>query len=120
MSEKILMKKRSPLILILILSLFTPGNGQQTSPPAQQSTSDEDEVVRVTTNLVQIDVTVTDRDGRQVRDLRPEEFEVFEDGRQQTLTNFSYIGLDANAAAPQPSDKTKKLRAARAARAPSA
>lgn len=104
------MKKRSPLILILILSLFTSGNGQQTSPPAQQSESDEDEVVRVTTNLVQIDVTVTDRDGRQVRDLRPEEFEVFEDGRQQTLTNFSYIGLDANAAASQPSDKTKKPR----------
>src|SRR5215210_5580139 len=104
------MKKRASLILLLILSLFASGSGQKTSSPAQQTAQDEDEVVRVTTNLVQIDVTVTDRDGRQVTDLRPEEFEVFEDGRPQALSNFSYIGLDANAAAAQPSDRVKKPR----------
>ncbi|MDT4953680.1 MAG: hypothetical protein QOJ02_1818 [Acidobacteriota bacterium] len=107
---KVPMKKRASLILILILSLFTSIIGQKSSPAPQQNPPDEDEVVRVTTNLVQVDVTVTDRDGRQVTDLRPEEFEVFEDGRPQTLSNFSYIGLDANAAASQPSNKTAKPR----------
>ena len=104
------MKNRTALLLILILSLLTPVIGQKSSPVPQQNTPDDDEVVRVTTNLVQVDVTVTDRDGRQVRDLRPEEFEVFEDGRPQALTNFSYIGLDANAAASQPSGGAVKPR----------
>lgn len=108
--EKILVKKRSSLILVLILSLFVSGSGQTTSSSAQQTVPDDDEVVRITTNLVQIDVTVTDKDGRQVTDLRPEEFEVFEDGRPQALSNFSYIGLDVNAAASQPSDRARKPR----------
>lgn len=98
------MKKQTSLILILVLSFLTPIIGQQSSPAPQQNAPDEDDVVRITTNLVQIDVTVTDRDGRQVTDLRPEEFDVFEDGRQQPLTNFSYIGLN-NGVASQPSAK---------------
>jgi VWFA-related protein len=104
------MNRRTALIFILILSLFTSVTAQKSSPAPQQNAPDEAEVVRVTTNLVQIDVTVTDRDGRQVTDLRPEEFEVFEDGRQQALTNFSYVGLDANPVASQPSDRANKPR----------
>src|SRR5207237_1529905 len=42
-------------------------------------------------NRVQVDAGVTDSQGRQVTDLRPEEFEVREDGRTQSITNFSYI-----------------------------
>ncbi|MDT4967103.1 MAG: hypothetical protein QOJ64_1840 [Acidobacteriota bacterium] len=104
------MKKRAALLLTLVLSLLTSVIGQKSSPVPQQNAPDDDEVVRVTTNLVQVDVTVTDKNGRQVTDLRPEEFEVFEDGRPQALTNFSYIGLDANAAASQPSSGAVKPR----------
>ena len=56
--------------------------------PAQQ---DDDDVVRITTNLIQIDAVVVDKDGRHVTDLRPEDFEVLQDGRPQAITNFSYI-----------------------------
>lgn len=49
------------------------------------------DVVRIVTNLVAIDVIVTDKNGKQVTDLKPEDFEIFEDGKKQQLTNFSYI-----------------------------
>ncbi|HLM58413.1 MAG TPA: VWA domain-containing protein [Pyrinomonadaceae bacterium] len=48
-------------------------------------------MVRITTNLVQIDVVVTDKDGKQVTDLRPDEFEILEDDKRQQITNFSYV-----------------------------
>src|SRR5262249_8615869 len=35
--------------------------------------------------------TVTDKSGKQITNLRPEDFEVFQDGRQQKITNLSYI-----------------------------
>jgi VWFA-related protein len=64
------------------------------APPPQEPSrpSDvEDEVVRITTNLVQVDAVVTDGEGRHVSDLGPEDFEVLEDGRPQAITNFSFI-----------------------------
>jgi len=69
----------------------TPAPRQQPSPQPPPVELDEDEVVRITTNLVQVDAVVTDKDGRQVTDLRAEDFEVLEDGRPQPITNFSYV-----------------------------
>ena len=80
----------------------------QQPPPAPPPTgADEDEVVRITTNLVQVDAVVLDRDGRQVTDLRAEDFEVSEDGRAQAITNFSYIDTapaESRAAAARPGE----------------
>ncbi|HEX7316367.1 MAG TPA: VWA domain-containing protein [Pyrinomonadaceae bacterium] len=52
---------------------------------------DEDDVVRITANLVQIDAVVTDKKGRQVTDLKADEFEILADGKPQQITNFSYV-----------------------------
>lgn len=90
------MKKHASLIPILILSLLTSTIGQTQTPAPQQDS--DDEVVRITTNLVQVDAIVTDKTGKQVTDLRPDEFEILEDGRPQAITNFSYIETDAQAA----------------------
>ena len=48
-------------------------------------------VIRISTDLVQIDAVVTDKDGKGVVDLRPEDIEVFEDGRKQTVTHLQYV-----------------------------
>lgn len=40
-------------------------------------------------DLVQLDVVVTDRDGRPVEGLRREDFALFEDGRSQPVTHFA-------------------------------
>lgn len=60
-----------------------------TQQPAKRD--DDDDVVRITTNLVQLDAVVLDKDGRHVTDLRPEDFEIIEDGHKRPITNFSYV-----------------------------
>jgi VWFA-related protein len=73
--------------------MFVTAGGQQ-----RPETPPQDDRLRITTNLVQLDVVVTDKDGRQVTDLRPEDFEVSESGKRQTITNFSYVAnVRANA-----------------------
>ena len=63
-------------------------------------------MIRITVNLVQVDAVVTDSKGHHVTNLKPEDFEILEDGRPQTITNFSYIstakpaGIEAHAATP--------------------
>jgi VWFA-related protein len=93
------MNGRVFLAALLLSSLWLSVNGQQPQQPPRPSPSpaqqnprrDEDQdVVRITTNLVQVDVGVT-RGNKPVTDLKMEDFEIFEDGRPQTITNFSYI-----------------------------
>lgn len=92
------MTKRIPVSLLLLLSLLLPLQGQQPKPtPPPMPPDDEQDVVRITTNLVQVDVAVS-KDGKSVTDLTAEDFEVFQDGKLQTITNFSYISnVPANA-----------------------
>jgi VWFA-related protein len=56
-------------------------------------------VIRITVSLVQVDAVVTDSKGRQVTNLKPEDFEIIEDGAPQPITNFSYIPIRSAAAA---------------------
>src|SRR6266576_512320 len=88
--------------LILLISYAVPGSSQQVQPLSAPKTEkpdtakqnqpniEEQDVVRITTNLVQVDVVVT-KDGKLVTDLRPEDFEILEDGKPQAITNFSYV-----------------------------
>lgn len=68
-----------------------------TNPDADSQDLDEDDVVRITTRLVQVDVIVTDKQGNQVTDLRQDEIQVFENGKPQPITNFSFISNVADA-----------------------
>lgn len=61
-------------------------------PPAAEEVG-EDDVVRVETQLVTVPVTVTDRAGRTLTNLRAENFALYEDGRPQRVANF--ISTDA-------------------------
>ena len=65
--------------------------------PVAAQTQTDDEVVKINTNLVQVDVVVT-KDGKPVTNLKAEDFEIFENGRRQTITSFAYISNVANAA----------------------
>ncbi|HEX5964921.1 MAG TPA: VWA domain-containing protein [Pyrinomonadaceae bacterium] len=65
------------------------------SPTLSQTQSDD--VVRITTNLVQVDVVVTKK-GKHITDLKAEDFELFEDGKLQTITSFAYVSSVSNAA----------------------
>jgi VWFA-related protein len=67
-------------------------------PPATQP----DTVIRINVNLVQMDAVVTDSKGNLVSDLKPGDFTIFQDGKSQTITNFSYISTRQGAPAPAP------------------
>ena len=71
-----------------------PPRAQSSNLPTSPSSPTEDEVVRVTTELVQIDAVVTDKDGNPVTDLRAEDFEILEDKKPQQITAFSYVSTD--------------------------
>jgi hypothetical protein len=51
--------------------------------------NNEDDVVKITTKLVQIDAVVTDKDGNQIKDLSIDDFELLQDGKPQKITDFS-------------------------------
>src|SRR5437016_56820 len=102
------------LSTILIAQLATSSFAQvrvaspSPPPPSQASQSqkpEEVDVVRITTNLVQVDAVVTDKSGKVVTDLKPEEVQIFEDGRQQKITHFSYYV----AASPSAEKPTKPV-----------
>jgi len=90
------------LTLLLLASTWAQNPAAPVKPP---QTVNEDDVVRITANLVQLDVTVTDRDGRQVKDLKSEDFEIREEGRTQQITNFSYIEVSPESSIIRPGEK---------------
>jgi VWFA-related protein len=91
------MRNRLSLLILLALLFFTSVHAQRQtpSPTPQEQEPSPDDVLRVTTNLVQVDVVVLDKEGRQVTNLRPEDFEISEDGKRQPITNFLYVAADA-------------------------
>lgn len=68
--------------------LFVLTNFSQTPTPTPPET---DDVVKISTNLIQIDVAVTDSKGNVVKDLKPEDFEIYENGEKQNISSFSFV-----------------------------
>jgi len=68
----------------------------QQQPAAQQQSADQQPTtIRRGINYVSVDVIVTDKDGKQVLDLTQNDFTVAEDGKPQTIDNFSIVKIDA-------------------------
>jgi VWFA-related protein len=84
------------IIFTLIFTLFCAltNLSQTVTPTPTPKPSNDEDVVKISTALVQVDVTVTDKSGKIVRDLKPEDFEIYENGVKQKITNFSFINAD--------------------------
>jgi len=80
------MKSRTLCLLMLLASSFSAGVLAQNKTPTK---NEEDEVVRVETELVDVPVVVTDRAGKPVLNLKQNNFTVFEDGKTQEVTDFA-------------------------------
>jgi VWFA-related protein len=82
------------LIAIACLCLLSlDANAQQKKPaPTPTPKPDEQEdVIRVNTELVQTDVMVFDKDGKFVSGLKPEQFELLIDGKPQSIAFFESV-----------------------------
>jgi VWFA-related protein len=77
--------KRSVALLAASLLLVFPPCPAPAQNPSKQSSG----VLRVTTRLVMVDVVATDKQGRFIKDLAQNDFEVLENGKPQTISVFS-------------------------------
>src|SRR5215813_6013295 len=87
---------RSVTALLLLLTTVGAQSNQHGTP--QKHPEEKEDVVRISVTLVQIDAVVTDSKGKPVTDLTKDDFEIYEDGRRQPITNFSYINTQPDAA----------------------
>jgi VWFA-related protein len=94
-------------VLMFTLLLLLPPAAFPQRPTATPTPRKVDDVVKISTNLIQIDVTVSDRDGKIVRNLKPEDFEIYENGKKQDISNFSFISNERQitSASEKPIDK---------------
>ena len=70
--------------LLLVLSFVTSATLY-----AQDKKTDDDEILRVDTQLVDVPIVVTDKSGKPLLNLKQNNFVVYEDGKPQEISNFS-------------------------------
>ena len=110
-------------LLILIAALLLPSApvpaqevtdlAQEATEPAQEATDPAQEVTdlgqddlyfeTVDVTVVNVDVHVTDKKGNPIKDLKQEDFEIFENKRPVVISNFSVVEDGRPQTAPAPS-----------------
>src|SRR4051812_36925136 len=102
------MKRFFPLLFFIwiFVSVLSAQTAKPTVTPAHAPAKNDEDVVKISTNLIQVDVTVTDKKGKIVTDLKPEDFEIFENNNKQDITNFSFIA-SAPEVSPSPTATQK-------------
>ncbi|HMH08243.1 MAG TPA: VWA domain-containing protein [Terriglobales bacterium] len=88
------------LLSLLALAGLVTGGWFQSPPPSPSEVPPL--TIRVSTHLVLVDVVVTDKQGKAVAGLRPEDFEVEENGKAQKISTFVPAGENLAAAPPLP------------------
>lgn len=95
------MRKVLFLVLISLVCALLPAYGGSTQtttahpspsptpPPAEPA----EDVIRIKTNLVQVDVVVVDNDGRQVQGLTTSDFKIIDNSRERVPEFLSYVAL---------------------------
>lgn len=77
------------------------GHAQAPQPPAQsnqpaadQPPAEQPPVFRTGINFVRVDVIVTDKNGNPIADLKPDDFEIIEQGTVQKIETFKLVSLN--------------------------
>jgi len=106
-------RRVAPIEILLKLSLafavclfvYADAVAQQT-PPAQErprrampAENEPQDVIKIDTDLVPVNVTVSDAKGHLIRDLKKESFKLYEDGVERPIESFN---VETIAGAPRP------------------
>src|SRR5262245_61200473 len=79
------------ILATTIFSLLLSSVPGLSTSQTQKTSDQKDDVIRISTDLVQTDLTVLDKQGRFVEGLRPEQFDVLVDGKPQTISFFEQV-----------------------------
>jgi VWFA-related protein len=90
-----------PLVIVFVayFSAIAIAVGQ-----GQTKSADQDEPVRLRTELIEVQVVVTDKQGRVIEGLKKEDFELLEQGRPQEVTFFSLERINVQPTKPAPGE----------------
>jgi len=79
------------LMAALLLQPATPLSAEQAPLPPAPANQVQ---IRVTTELVLVNVVARDKNGNLVRDLKKEDFTLLEDGKKQEISTFDFENVD--------------------------
>jgi Ca-activated chloride channel family protein len=101
--------RAAPLAAAALACLFAAASGSEPRAQGRQGESQqqpptpvelgEEDVLKIDTDLVLVDVTVTDAQGRAVKGLRPEDFKLYEDGEQRSV---AFLNVERRTGAERP------------------
>ena len=104
--------RRAPLSPVLLLtalgclafsSAWAPATPIEDQEPSGQAVATSRDVITAETNMVLVDVVVTDKKDNYIRDLEVADFRVFEDDVEQAIASFSRVAeAPAKAGIAQP------------------
>ncbi len=81
--------RAAPAVLVLVLA----GGALLRAGQAQTDQTPQTPTFRVSVDYVEVDVHVTDAQGNYVRDLKKDDFQIFEDGKPQALSTFISVDI---------------------------
>jgi Ca-activated chloride channel homolog len=91
------LSRMTRLLVALILSFFVaPAAIAQDAQISSESQLESKDVIKLNTRLVNLNVSVMDRRGKKVKELKREDFLVFEDGVQQEVAYFDSVNAPIN------------------------
>jgi VWFA-related protein len=85
---------KNALILILVAAISC---GSLIAQTPQEPSKPNDDVLRITTELVQVDAVVADKNDQVIPDLKLSDFSLYENGKRQELKFVEFVGADSKA-----------------------
>ena len=82
------------LATLTLLALVSPSSW----PVQAQKAGSEEKPIKISTELVQLDVVVTDKKGNVVPNLGKQDFEVYENGKKQAVSFLEFVNAGRNQA----------------------
>jgi VWFA-related protein len=87
----------SSILSIILMSASIFAQTPQQPPPPQQENGQDSDMIRITSQLVQVDAVVTDKNDQVIPDLKLEDFKVFENGKRQDTQFLEFVSAETGA-----------------------
>jgi len=93
------MSRFIPILGVLLFGMVVSANSWEDlnptpNPSLQVEKADDDFKIKVNVEEVRLDAVVVDRKGRQITDLTADDFEIYQDKKQQEIIGCKYISHD--------------------------